>query len=972
MFTYKNLKQLINEVLEEQTELLTEGGAGGHMRHPFDLDDVKTGADLVKKFEQIGSEIKNGNLPDTKIDGVNTSIKIIDTPDGKAYAMDRGSSKAIDVEGITVDRLPERFSTGHGMIPAGENVLGIFNDALKEAEPELEKLGVLDDPTKFFNMEYVKGTTNVLAYDHDFLKIHGVNQFYEKKNRKGQPVRPGLERPIDPETNKAIKDPSVPVAYDQEVMNKLVEKLNKYAGDYGFKVYSAIPSKTTGDFDFSPVMSVPVPVTYSTDDVRTATLGERLKQAKNRIKEKVNTVDGRKPPAQGKEIYKAVLGASAADTNADPKRQIPLDELLASDEDHQKAIDGAVFWHATRLLGNVIMNNMEVDHPAVKGPATEHEGLVVRLAGDDFDTKITGEFILGGEATSFRAAEEVKAKNVAIFPGSFKPPHKGHLSIVERAAKDADIEEIIVIISAPGKNVRSPNITPEKAKTIFDKFIAAANIPKPVTVEISLQPSPIGAAYDYLGTKAGPNENIFLLTSEADASRYPQDALDKEVAKNKNASSITAKGKILKVCRDEGCQTTDTAKGKISATMTRNIVDAYPNVSLDDLAAVVRNMPDSLPLKEKLNIFEFLVNDKLTNKFNQEELDSLAQLEEMSAMAGGAVGGYSAPIGKRNKQKKRTTYNMRRKLSLEENILKEYLMERYLDQFKGLLEEQLEDPTATGMTYVTDAFNTTRSNFEKRYAGLGEQDQRTSFLVNFLNKMVHGFIQQDVGEGIAPVMPFDELIDKGIITLDIGQSGVEFAQASLEEVDLSEQDVALDIDDEDEDAELGLDPEGLVADEEGEVEAEKEKEKEDKVKAGKTSPDVTDEPLPGTNETGNRAAIAYYNLDSKNVYRFYNLIGPEDEDDREQFIEFYFKNIVALAAGIERSKTGGELPEPLKSMFDKLSGTGDVVKEPTLEEPEAEASPMDQPPAEEEPLSEGDISNIIKQSVIKTFRDLQF
>ena len=168
MFTYENLKQLINEVLEEQTELLTEGGAGGHMRHPFDLDDVKTGADLVKKFEQIGSEIKNGNLPDTKIDGVNTSIKIIDTPDGKAYAMDRGSSKAIDVEGITVDRLPERFSAGHGMIPAGENVLGIFNDALKEAEPELEKLGVLDDPTKFFNMEYVKGTTNVLAYDHDF------------------------------------------------------------------------------------------------------------------------------------------------------------------------------------------------------------------------------------------------------------------------------------------------------------------------------------------------------------------------------------------------------------------------------------------------------------------------------------------------------------------------------------------------------------------------------------------------------------------------------------------------------------------------------------------------------------------------------------------------------------------------------------------------------------------------------------
>ena len=618
-----SLKTLIQEALEEEM-LLLEGGAGGHMRHPFDLDDVKTGEDLIKKFEQIGSEIEGGNRPDTKIDGVNTSIKIVDTPEGKQFAMDRGSSKPIDVEGITVDRLPERFSAGHGMIPAGENVLGIFNDALKDAEPELKELGVLDDPTKFFNMEYVKGTTNVLAYDHDFLKIHGVNQFYEKKNRKGQPVRPGLERPIDPETKKAIKDPSVPVAYDQEVMDRLVEKLNKVADKYGFKVYSAIPSTSTGDFDFSPVMNVPVPVTYSTGDIREETLGDRLKVAKNRIKEKVSTVDGRKPPAQGKEIYKAVLGASAADTNADPERQIPLDELLASDEDYQRAIDGAVFWHATRLLGNVIMNNMVVDHPAVSGPATEHEGLVIRLTGDDFDTKITGEFILGGEATSFRAAEpeaakEVKAKNIAIFPGSFKPPHKGHLSIIERVAKNPEVDEIKVIISAPGKKVRSPKVTPEKAKAIFEKFISSANITKPVSVEIASQPSPIGAAYEYIGEKAGPNENIMLLTSEADAKRYPQAVLDKAVASNKNADTVTARGFVLPVCRDEGCDTT----AKVSATTIRNIVDAYPEITLQDLTRAIDHMPDSMPTADKLAAFEMLVDDSLSDKFEDEELNSL-------------------------------------------------------------------------------------------------------------------------------------------------------------------------------------------------------------------------------------------------------------------------------------------------------------------------------------------------------------
>ena len=193
MINEKLLRKLIMEAIKE--ELLLEGGAGGHMRHPFDLDDVKTGDDLIKKFEQIASEIKGGNLPDTKIDGVNTSIKVVDGPDGKEFAMDRGSSKPIDVEGITLTKLQDRFAEGHGMRDAGKTVLSIFNDALPTITPELRELGMFDDPSKFFNMEYVKGTTNVLAYDHDFLKIHGDNQFYNKKDRKGVIVRPGLDRP---------------------------------------------------------------------------------------------------------------------------------------------------------------------------------------------------------------------------------------------------------------------------------------------------------------------------------------------------------------------------------------------------------------------------------------------------------------------------------------------------------------------------------------------------------------------------------------------------------------------------------------------------------------------------------------------------------------------------------------------------------------------------------------------------------
>ena len=156
----------------------------------------------------------------------------------------------------------------------------------------------------------------------------------------------------------------------------------------------------------------------------------------------------------------------------------------------------------------------------------------------------------------FDFVDKVKAKNIALFPGSFKPPHKGHLSVIERVAKNPEVDEIKVIISAPGKNVRSAKITPEKAKAIFEKFISAANISKPVSVEVSTKPSPITAAYDYIVDQAGPNENVLLLTSKADSKRYPQESLDKYAGMNKNAETLTVRGFVLPVCRDEGCDTT--------------------------------------------------------------------------------------------------------------------------------------------------------------------------------------------------------------------------------------------------------------------------------------------------------------------------------------------------------------------------------------------------------------------------------
>ena len=76
------------------------GGAAGHMRHPYDLQRVQSGADLVGIFEDLRSyATMSAQDINVKIDGVNVSFKLV----GGEFAVDRGSTKPIDVAGVTLN-----------------------------------------------------------------------------------------------------------------------------------------------------------------------------------------------------------------------------------------------------------------------------------------------------------------------------------------------------------------------------------------------------------------------------------------------------------------------------------------------------------------------------------------------------------------------------------------------------------------------------------------------------------------------------------------------------------------------------------------------------------------------------------------------------------------------------------------------------------------------------------------------------
>jgi len=307
------------------------GGAAGHMSHPYDLSWVNTGNDLIRFFE-LAKDVEGT----VKIDGVNVSFKVVGDGDNKQFAVDRGSLKMIDIEGVTLDRVEERFPReGHGMRRMVPNLLNILNEALPSVKSELEAFGMWDDPSKFLNTEYVEGTTNVTAYDKNFLAIHGLNQFFQKIGKVGKVKgveRPGLERP------KGVDAPSIEIPYDDGVMAVFVKKINAVAQNYGFEVISEAQVRRMegAEVDFSEALGENLTIRLSDDRELTKSLREWLSEVTNPRYKLIKGIDGKTYNALHRELYYKLV-----------EEGVPVTELI-DQADAEDAIFGAVMVHAVR------------------------------------------------------------------------------------------------------------------------------------------------------------------------------------------------------------------------------------------------------------------------------------------------------------------------------------------------------------------------------------------------------------------------------------------------------------------------------------------------------------------------------------------------------------------------------------------------------------------------------------------------
>lgn len=592
------------------------GGAGGHMSHPYDLDEVTDGTGLINMLMSIPAHLAMDNINATiKLDGSNNSVKVIDRRGKLEFALDRGAmglgKGEMDYQGLTPDDYEAR-KLNPGLQSSTNILLGILNDALNTAniEPELKAIGLIDedgnaDYSKFLNTEfYDKENPNSIDYKiGNFIAFHGVYQFYEKFHRRGtpdqqnlgSPVRGGLPRPtyVDKKDNKEKykKVTSKRIQYDERALESLVKKIRPFAKKAGFEILGPASTKQKSKdmakeaiTDMKASLSKPITIQISNDRAETKTLEKWLKESINPLTTKYKLEDG-------SEVYlgcaNCIKMADGSTTNPYNKKKVyepiiidkvPIVDFYANSDGQvnaMAALNSAILFHATRLLGQDIKNHLTTD---MFGDVTDHEGIVIRnLSSEDF--KITGEFMVddsGGFAQrpspsiekdeSLQEDDEELYADIevlddedmdpvvdnsipttyAIVPGAFKPPHRGHADMVRRYATGDGVEkadEVHVIISAPLERTRGLRdgtvIDHNNAISLWHElYPEVANLPG---VKFKTAPpdmkSPVTVAFKYISDESPlPLKNgdkvILGASDKADKNGVPDwrrwDSIDRE------------------------------------------------------------------------------------------------------------------------------------------------------------------------------------------------------------------------------------------------------------------------------------------------------------------------------------------------------------------------------------------------------------------------------------------------------------
>ena len=541
-------------------EILLEGAVAGHMNHIYDNGEMTFGE--LKQLLQMAAD---GKISGTeKTDGQNIFLSF-NVKTGRAVAArNKGQLKQ---GGLDVDELDSFFANhpSQALRYSFVEALEAFEEEVKNIDIDTQERIFGSDASVFFNTEVMnpgnpdapegdprgKGTTNVIPYDKKTLLIHRVGhaEFDKQTGRKTDlDINDNFDILDRALINSATDEPSsfsvetnpvrkLPPLQDKKAIKSTMELVNNLMGDIGVSDADTINDYVIGQ-------AAPEIEALNLDDATSRLVLQRVM--------KMPGPDGKVPgvnnitrgmPAEIKQaISSYVKGFNYAAYTLDLQRVLhdfsvamvgTIDSSFINDNEKQiKFLQDEVEQTIGRIRGGdneraqAELEKQMIKLKNVGGINTPSEGFVFDFNGVTY--KFTGNFaptnqILGmerfnrfgpidsrGEAEK-AAQAETGPSSIAVVPGAFKPPHKGHLNMVEQLASIAD--KVIVVISRPLKGGRELPVSKkvvdaDHAEQIWRAFLDKSPAGSKTQVIQSPSASPVGVTYDFVMKEPEPGNDL--------------------------------------------------------------------------------------------------------------------------------------------------------------------------------------------------------------------------------------------------------------------------------------------------------------------------------------------------------------------------------------------------------------------------------------------------------------------------------
>lgn len=519
--------------------LLKEGGVAGHMNHLYDNGELTFG-----ELKLIMTRAAQGELVGTeKTDGQNIqasfSVK-------NQRAVGARNKKQIMDGGLTSDAMFS-FFTGHPspvLKHTFSESIAAFESACKlmDTETQIELFG--EDTSIYYNCEILdQRTPNVINYDTNTLLVHPVGHGkYDRATGK-----------------KLDEDISQKAEYLRKLVNDYQDKLGAFK--YGVKVNDVRQLQALSDKELlrkylDEVDSIAQSHGLTDENTIDDLVRKRIRSQMHHVElpeDKTELLMARLLELPGITTTKVVAGLSpnekalvksVLEKQKEILKQsiIPLEEVISDfaaemlktlksafmlDNDKEvvrlrkevqdaiDAIQNSGNQEAMDILQRQLRKLIRVDKiaTAAEGFVFDYNGVTYKFTGNFAPVnQILGLFKYGrgnvpplrkqiNEDASGLTGDRLPEFDVAIVPGAFKPPHKGHFELAKYYASMS--KKVIIAISPKppryvSSNGRNFEVSADLSKQIWDTYIRDGGLDGKVIVEIVPKGSPVAFAFDYI------------------------------------------------------------------------------------------------------------------------------------------------------------------------------------------------------------------------------------------------------------------------------------------------------------------------------------------------------------------------------------------------------------------------------------------------------------------------------------------